>query len=324
MTRTPPLMELRDVSRDFLIKTGLFGQKKILRAVRSVSMDIERGDVIALVGESGCGKTTLARMLMNVLEPTSGDILYEGKPSKDRSAAERSRKLQAVFQDPYSSLNPRKTIGSIISLPLRIHGDMAPAAIRSETLKIMDKVGLPARVYDNYPNQLSGGQRQRVAIARALILKPEIVICDEPTSALDVSVQSQILNLLIDMKHEFKLTYVLISHNLGVVEHLASKVAVMYLGRIVEMAACEELFSSPRHPYTKALLASIMAPDPDLDIPDVELGIAFPNAMNPPAGCAFHPRCNQKIPICSREQPGKIEQQAAILECHLFSNGKLE
>ena len=322
MTITPPLMELRNVSRDFLIKAGLFGQKKILRAVRSVSIDIEKGDVLALVGESGCGKTTLARMLMNVLEPTSGDILYQGKPNKDRSAADRSRKLQAVFQDPYSSLNPRKTIGSIVSLPLWIHGDLASAAIRSETLKIMDKVGLPARVYDNYPNQLSGGQRQRVAIARALILKPEIIICDEPTSALDVSVQSQILNLLIDMKHEFNLTYVLISHNLGVVEHLANKVAVMYLGRIVEMAACEELFSSPRHPYTRALLASIMAPDPDLDIPDVDLGVAFPNAMNPPVGCAFHPRCNQKMPICTIEQPSKVLQQERTLECHLFGNGR--
>ena len=323
MTSSRPLLELRDVSRDFYIKTGIFSPKKVLRAVRSVSMTIERGDVLAIVGESGCGKTTLARMLMNVLEPTSGEILYDGRPDNERPPEERSRKLQAIFQDPYSSLNPRKAISSIISLPLRIHGVRDSASVRRETLKIMDKVGLPARLYDNYPNQLSGGQRQRVAIARALILKPEIVICDEPTSALDVSVQSQILNLLMDMRQEFNLTYVLISHNLGVVEHLANKVAVMYLGRIVEMADCETLFADPLHPYTQALLASIMTPDPDLGIPVVELGVAFPSALNPPDGCAFHPRCSKRIPICNLKQPDIILEGERKLECHLFGNGHM-
>lgn len=318
MTSTAPLLELLDVSRSFQVKRGFFGPKQMLLAVRSVTLTIERGDVLALVGESGCGKTTLARLLMNVLEPTSGAILYDGRPNAERPLAERTRKLQAVFQDPYSSLNPRKSIGSIISLPMRVHRLGNSASIRQETLKIMDLVGLARRYYDSFPNQLSGGQRQRVAIARALILKPEIVICDEPTSALDVSVQAQILNLLVDLRRELGLTYIFISHNLAVVEHLATKVAVMYLGRIVEMADRETLFSNPRHPYTKALLASIMTPDPGAGIPDIQLGISFPNAISPPSGCAFHPRCTRNLPVCSQRQPGAVHDSQGSVECHLF------
>lgn len=319
MTSSRPLLELRDVSRDFYIKTGIFSPKKVLRAVRSVSMTIERGDVLAIVGESGCGKTTLARMLMNVLEPTSGEILYDGRPDNERPPEERSRKLQAIFQDPYSSLNPRKTISSIISLPLRIHGVRDSASVRRETLKIMDKVGLPARLYDNYPNQLSGGQRQRVAIARALILKPEIVICDEPTSALDVSVQAQILNLLLDLQTEFKLTYVLISHNLAVVQHMAQRVAVMYLGRIVEEGAMESVFKSPKHPYTQALLRSVLTPEPGLGMPELGLGLAYPNALNPPTGCAFHPRCSQAMSACSQSRPAYTLVDGSRVACHLYA-----
>jgi peptide/nickel transport system ATP-binding protein len=312
-----PVLELRDVSRSFAVKSGVFGPKRILQAVRGVTLDIRRGDVLALVGESGCGKTTLARMLMGVLEPTQGEILFNGQPISGRPIMERSRHLQAVFQDPYSSLNPRKTIGSIVSLPLRVHRQGDAAAIRRQTLEMMDMVGLPARFFDSYPNQLSGGQRQRVAIARALILKPEIVICDEPTSALDVSVQSQILNLLMELRRELTLTYVLISHNLAVIEHMATQVAVMYLGRIVEAGETAQIFSAPRHPYTQALLASVMTPEPGMGIPQIDLGVAFPNALEPPTGCAFHPRCGQALARCSQMAPAAVHDARGMVECHL-------
>jgi len=312
-----PVLELRDVSRSFQVNAGVFVPKRTLQAVRGVTLDIRRGDVLALVGESGCGKTTLARMLMGVLEPTQGEILFNGQPISGRPIMERSRHLQAVFQDPYSSLNPRKTIGSIVSLPLRVHRQGDAVTIRRQTLEMMDMVGLPARFFDSYPNQLSGGQRQRVAIARALILKPEVVICDEPTSALDVSVQSQILNLLMELRRELTLTYVLISHNLAVIEHMATQVAVMYLGRIVEAGDGAQIFAAPRHPYTQALLASVMTPEPGMGIPQIDLGVAFPNALEPPTGCAFHPRCSHALDRCTRVTPTVIHDTKGMLECHL-------
>jgi peptide/nickel transport system ATP-binding protein len=200
-----------------------------------------------------------------------------------------------------------------------VHRQGDAATIRAETLRIMDMVGLPARFFDSYPNQLSGGQRQRVAIARALILKPEIMICDEPTSALDVSVQSQILNLLMDLRRELNLTYVLISHNLAVIEHMATQVAVMYLGRIVESGDSARVFAQPRHPYTKALLSSVMTPDPGLGIPEIDLGVSFPNALAPPSGCAFHPRCSRALAQCSQIAPAPVRDDQGLIECHLHS-----
>ena len=312
-----PVLQLRAVSRSFSVKSGVFGPRQTLQAVRGVTLDIRRGEVLALVGESGCGKTTLARLLMGVLDPTQGDILFNGQPISGRPILERARHMQAVFQDPYASLNPRKTIGDIVSLPLRVHRRGDAAEIRAQSLAMMDMVGLPARFFDSYPNQLSGGQRQRVAIARALILKPEIVICDEPTSALDVSVQSQILNLLMDLRRELNLTYVLISHNLAVIEHMATEVAVMYLGRIVETGSCAQVFDQPRHPYTRALLDSVMTPRPGAGIPQIDLGIAFPNALKPPSGCAFHPRCPRAMPLCAQTPPRVTPVPGGTVECHL-------
>jgi peptide/nickel transport system ATP-binding protein len=227
--------------------------------------------------------------------------------------------VQPVFQDPYSSLNPRRTVASIVAFPLEVHDIATKAQRKTQALEMLERVGLPARYADLTPGQLSGGQRQRVAIARALVMKPEIVVCDEPTSALDVSVQAQILNLLLDLRQEFDLTYVFISHNLAVVEHIATRLAVMYLGRVVEFADTRTLFARPQHPYTQALLASVLTPDTTLGIPDTGLGLAFPDPLNPPSGCTFHPRCPRRFSGCDRIAPQLLQSGDAQVACHLFS-----
>ncbi len=313
-----PVIEARDIRKTFQIKQGLFKGKKPLHAVNGVTLKIEKGSVLGLVGESGCGKTTMARMILGLESPTEGQILIDGEPLTGLDRIAVTRRVQPIFQDPYSSLNPRKTIGAIISLPLCAHKVGNSNGWRKQVEVLMELVGLPKRMYQNYPNQLSGGQRQRVAIARALIMKPEIVICDEPTSALDVSVQAQILNLLLDLRNEFDLTYVIISHNLAVVEHMATEVAVMYLGRVVERADTATLFENPRHPYTKALLGSVLTPDPMLGVPDTHLGATFPNPVFPPSGCTFHPRCRQAMPTCSQIVPHPRMVDGTHVECHLY------
>ncbi|RCK33739.1 ABC transporter ATP-binding protein [Thalassospira xiamenensis] len=312
-----PVLELENVSKIFSIKQGIFGKRKDLRAVDELTLKLQKGEVLGLVGESGCGKSTLARILLGLETPTQGRVLVDGEDITSHDRSYLARRIQPIFQDPYSSLNPRKTIGDIISLPLRVHKVGDPRDWDKQTADILDVVGLPKRVLRSYPSQLSGGQRQRVAIARALIMRPEIVICDEPTSALDVSVQSQILNLLSDLRNEFGLTYLFISHNLAVVEHLATRVAVMYLGRIVEEAEASSLFAGPDHPYTNALLESVLTPDPSLGVPDTQLGAVFPNPINPPSGCHFHPRCPRAIDICSTKAPVATLHQGKRVECHL-------
>ncbi len=314
-----PLIEAREVAKTFTVSQGLFRARRPLHAVNGVSLEIRKGEVLALVGESGCGKTTMARLILGLERPSSGEILLDSTPLSSLNRIAVARRVQPVFQDPYSSLNPRKSVGSIISLPLRVHRVGDPSGWRRRVEEMMEIVGLPRRLYRNYPSQLSGGQRQRVAIARALIMRPDIVICDEPTSALDVSVQAQILNQLLDLRRDLELTYLLITHDLAVVEHMATRVAVMYLGRIVELADAAAIFRAPQHPYTKALLGSILTPDPTLDLPDMQLGAGFPNPVDPPSGCSFHPRCPFVMPHCRERAPASHDTGQATVACHLFA-----
>lgn len=313
-----PMIEARKVSVTFQVSRGLMGGKRPLHAVQEVDLRAYRGETLAIVGESGSGKTTLANAILNISPPTSGDILLNGEPVSAIGRKAFARQVQPVFQDPYSSLNPRRSVGATITQPLVVHGIGTSAEREHKLNQILDLVGLPQRVAGVLPHQLSGGQRQRVAIARALIIEPKLLVCDEPTSALDVSVQAQILNLLQDLRAELGLTYIFITHNLAVVEHIASRVAVMYLGRIVEEATVEDLFSNPKHPYTVALLRSALTPDPDLGLPDLGLSNVFPNPVNPPSGCHFHPRCNRTFAPCSVIPPRPIVSGGHRLECHLY------
>ncbi|OSM99097.1 peptide ABC transporter ATP-binding protein [Lonsdalea populi] len=262
-------LELCVLSRVFRLNRGLFTKAGEIRAVNNVSLRIRRGETLGLVGESGCGKSTLAKMLLGLLPPSSGNVLIEGREIDATNRKALASRIQPIFQDPYSSLNPRRTVADIVEVALRLHNIGTPDERRTRVKEMLDVVGMPARTHQQYPGQLSGGQRQRVAIARALIMRPAILICDEPTSALDVSVQAQILNLLLALKQEFGLTYLFISHNLSVVEHLVDHVAVMKKGTIVEQGTREQIFRSPQHPYTKTLLASVLTPEPGLGIPDI-------------------------------------------------------
>ena len=318
---TAPILETRDIHCHFRVSTGFMKRKRPLYAVNGVSLRLWPGESVALVGESGCGKTTLAMMLLGLISPTAGDVRLQGEPITQLDQRSISRRVQPIFQDPYSSLNPRKTVEDIVSLPLRIHRLGTPEGRRRKVEEMMELVGLPRGYLSSLPNQLSGGQRQRVAIARALVMRPEIVICDEPTSALDVSVQSQILNLLLDLQRELNLTYLLISHNLAVVEHMAKRVAVMYLGRIVEETETPHLFSRQFHPYTQALLASVLTPEPGLGVPDTQLGVAYPNPLDLPSGCTFHPRCAHASAICSTMAPAAVAHgPTPLVECHLYGH----
>lgn len=309
-------LRTRDVTKTYMVSAGAFKGRRPLHAVNGVSIGVPSGSVLGLVGESGCGKTTMARMILGLESVTGGRIEIAGRDINVMGQKQIARRVQPVFQDPYSSLNPRKSIASIISLPLRALGVGERSGRETKVDEIMEVVGLPPRLKHNYPNQLSGGQRQRVALARALIMRPEVVLCDEPTSALDVSVQAQILNLLMELRAEFGLTYVLISHDLAVVEHMASRVAVMYLGRIVEEAETAELFQRPRHPYTQALLTSVLTPEPDLGLPETHLGAVYPNPIDPPPGCTFHPRCPKATAQCSTEAPRPLIGDGRLIECH--------
>jgi len=278
---------------------------------------VPQGGVLGVVGESGCGKSTLARLILGLYAPDSGDIAVEGQRVVDMDRKARARLIQPVFQDPFSSLNPLARVRDIVAMPLIAQGTFSRAEMARSVDEMLTRVGLSIEQGTRLPSELSGGQRQRVAIARALVLRPRIVVCDEPTSALDVSVQAQILNLLAELRRDLGLTYLFISHNLAVVEHVASEVSVMYLGRFVESAPTERLFAKPEHPYTRALLASVLTPEPGLGVPDVGLGDTLPDPANIPPGCRFHPRCPMAEPRCATETPPLRPRPEGGVECLL-------
>lgn len=313
----PPLLELCQVGRRFRVAAGIFRPDRMLDAVSDVDLELRRGETVGLVGESGCGKSTVARILLGLLTPTSGEVRLEGRLLSGGPSLGRARRIQPVFQDPYASLNPCHSIARIVGAPLTIQKIAGGAERLRRVLSALDLVGLPQRHANAFPGELSGGQRQRVAIARALILEPEILICDEPTSALDVSVQAQVLNLLLDLRERLNLTMLFISHNLAVVEHLADRVAVMYLGRVVETAKAEAIFHAPRHPYTKALLSSVLTPEPGLGVPEPLLGLAPADPFAVHAGCAFQPRCPSSVPRCTVERPVLRCDRRGAVACHL-------
>ncbi|WP_448956257.1 ABC transporter ATP-binding protein [Labrys neptuniae] len=291
-------VEIREVTRDYTLAGGL-RRTVTLQALRGISLTVGRGEVVGIVGESGSGKSTLMRLLLGIEQPSTGTVAIEGRAIGSYDRLARARLIQPVFQDPYSSLNPRMSIGAIITAPLEVQRWGSAVARRERVRELMAAVGLPQRLAEVFPAQLSGGQRQRVAIARALAGEPKILICDEPTSALDVSVQAQILNLLVELQRRLDLTIVLVSHNLAVISHIADRVAVMYLGEIVEQGPTDEVFSAPRHPYTRELLNAVLLPEPDFRLPELNLKGEFPSPTAPPSGCAFHPRCSRASAACS-------------------------
>ena len=310
-TEAGPLLQVRGLRMHFPVTEGLIARRHIgdVKAVDGVDLAIRRGETLGLVGESGCGKTTMGRCILRLEKPTAGEILYDGVDIANlgrRELVALRRRIQVIFQDPYSSLNPRQKVGSIIGEPMMVHGVEKDARRRFDRVReLLSTCGLNPNFADRYPHEMSGGQRQRVGIARALALNPEFIVCDEAVSALDVSIQAQIINLLEDLRDKFNLTYLFIAHDLSVVRHLCQRVAVMYLGRVVELAECDELFDNPLHPYTKALLAAVPVPDPA-----VEAERAFqpvrgevPSPINPPPGCVFHPRCPLAIEQCRRVRP---------------------
>lgn len=300
---TTPLLEARNLSHVYQVRTGLLSRPAPLRALNGVSLTVNEGEILGVVGESGCGKSTLARILLGLESPTAGDVILEGRPIDSYPRRERALAVQPVFQDPYGSLNPSMSVEDLIALPLHVHKIGSRHERLAKVARMAEQVGLPRRALAANPGQLSGGQRQRVAIARALVAGPRLVICDEPTSALDVSVQAQILNLLLDLRAEHRVAMLFISHNLSVIEHMADRMMVMYLGRVVEAGSTQKIFANPDHPYTGVLRDSVFSPDDDSGVPDLGLRGNFPNAMSMPSGCVFHPRCPVARAECAVTEP---------------------
>ncbi len=304
------LLEVRDIVKHFPIKSGVLLDHEVgrVRAVDGVSLSVKEGETLGLVGESGCGKSTLCRVILQLLKPTSGSVRFEGREIvglKGRKLQPLRREMQMIFQDPYASLNPRQRVGQIVGNPLRLHGLASGDALKGQVQELLERVGLGPEHYNRYPHEFSGGQRQRIGIARALALRPKLIIADEPVSALDVSIQAQIINLLDDLQDEFQLTYIFVAHDLGVIRHVSDRIAVMYLGKIVEIGPADEVYDNPIHPYTLSLLSALPIPDPRANaqrhpvIPQGDL----PSPANPPAACRFHTRCPYATEICSEVEP---------------------
>jgi len=324
------LVELDDVRVWFPIKSGLVLDRHVgdVKAVDGVTLTIERGETLGLVGESGCGKSTLGRAILRLYEPTSGRIVFDGHDITTASHSEMRevrRRMQMVFQDPYASLNPRHSVGRIVGEPLRVHGVASGKEVGTRVRQLLEVVGLPADAASRYPHEFSGGQRQRIGLARALALNPELVVCDEPVSALDVSIQAQIINLMEELQRELGLTYLFIAHDLAVVRHISTRIAVMYLGKIVEVATADDLYENPLHPYTITLLSAIPIPDPEIERHRQAIRVAgdLPSPANPPAGCRFHTRCPFVQPTkCADEEPTLRTLDGHLVACHFAEDVK--
>jgi len=312
-----PLLRAERLVKHFPVRTGLFGRARgAIQAVDDISFELYPGETLALVGESGCGKSTAGKLLLRLLEPTAGTVFFQGRnilELEEREMRSLRREMQVIFQDPYGSLNPRMTVGDMLEEPLRLHR-LHPGRERARVSELLGLVGLAPDHAQRYPHEFSGGQRQRIGIARALAVEPRLIVCDEPVSALDVSIQAQVINLLQDLQRQFGLAYVFIAHDLAVVKHIANRVAVMYLGKIVELADKKALFAAPRHPYTRALLSAIPIPDPSLKKSRTVLQGDVPSPYNPPSGCRFRTRCPFVRPLCSTQVP-VLENGVA---CHFW------
>jgi oligopeptide/dipeptide ABC transporter ATP-binding protein len=317
------VLEAVGLSKHFAARRGIFGgERGILRAVDGISFMIEAGRTLGVVGESGCGKTTTAKLVLGLEEPTSGTIRFEGRDLRGLDTAGRRhyrKSVQAVFQDPYASLNPRMRVDAIIAEPLVTNESLSAAEARGRVLHLLDLVGLPPRAADLFPHEFSGGQRQRIAIARALALSPKLVVLDEPVSALDVSIRAQILNLLRDLQAELGVSYLFIAHDLAAVAHMSHTIAVMYLGKIVESGDARTLARTPKHPYTEALFSAALPTHPDERREEIILSGEVPSPLNPPPGCRFHPRCPHAMARCAEEEPTLTEVEGRLVACHLYS-----
>lgn len=323
-----PLIKVKNLKKYFEIPQGMFKDNIIVRAVDDISFSVNRGETFAIVGESGCGKSTTGRAILRLTEATAGEVSFEGQdilllPYNDMRSLRK--RMQMVFQDPYASLNPKKTIRQILMEPLRVHNRFDKKDRLQKVIEMLDIVGLSREYLDRYPHEFSGGQRQRIGIARAVILQPDFIIADEPVSALDVSVQSQVINLMLDLQKEFGLTYLFISHDLSVIEHMTDRVAVMYLGKIVEVAETEDLFDNPKHPYTQALMSAVPISHPNESKERIILEGDVPSPANPPSGCSFHTRCPLAMDICRKIAPETTRfGDSHTANCHLYTQESSE
>jgi len=324
MTGSEPLLEVTDLVKHFPIRSGIVVEREVgtVRSVDGVSLTLNQGETLGLVGESGCGKSTLCRTILQLITPTSGSVKFEGRELVGLSRRELRplrRQMQMIFQDPYASLNPRKRIGQIVGDPMDLHGLASGADLKRRVQELLDRVGLRPEHYNRFPHEFSGGQRQRIGIARALALQPKLIIADEPVSALDVSVQAQIVNLLKDLQAEFGLSYLFVAHDLGVVRHVSDRVAVMYLGKVVEQSYTDGLYEKSVHPYSHALLSAVPIPDPKLNAARVRTVLEgdVPSPTNPPSGCRFHTRCPWATEICTDEEPALVSYETGhVAACH--------